>query len=38
MSGTERIIRALGEIPGKRIIVFGDYTLDKYLYIDPSRD
>ena len=38
MSGTERIICALGEIPGKRIIVFGDYTLDKYLYIDPSRD
>lgn len=38
MSETEQIIRLLSKIPQKKIAVFGDYTLDKYLYIDPARD
>lgn len=35
---TDRIIAALGRTQDARIIVFGDYCLDKYLYIDPKRD
>lgn len=38
MIKTEPIIRVLSKIPQKKIAVFGDYTLDKYLYIDPVRD
>lgn len=34
----ENIIRALAGTGQVRILVFGDYTLDKYLYIDPARD
>ena len=34
----DRIIAALGRTQDARIIVFGDYCLDKYLYIDPKRD
>lgn len=32
------ILQALSRAAEARMIVFGDYTLDKYLYIDPSRD
>jgi len=32
------IIDSLGETEKINIIVFGDYALDKYLYIDPARD
>lgn len=38
MIGWEKIARALEHTAQKRILVFGDYTLDKYLYIDPLRD
>lgn len=38
MIQTGAIIESLKKIPQKKIAVFGDYTLDKYLYIDPSRD
>ena len=34
----EKIIRALEGAGQVRVLVFGDYTLDKYLYIDPARD
>lgn len=33
-----RIIDALGRIDGKKIAVFGDFCLDKYLYIDEKLD
>lgn len=33
-----KIARALERTHQIRILVFGDYTLDKYLYIDPARD
>lgn len=32
------ILRALEGVGRARIAVFGDYALDKYLYIDPARD
>ena len=32
------IIKALDRTGEARIIVFGDYALDKYFYIDPERD
>lgn len=32
------IIRALGHTAEARIIVFGDYALDKYFFIDPEND
>ena len=31
-------LNVLENIPQRRITVFGDYCLDKYLYIDPDRD
>lgn len=34
----ERIISSLSRAESIRVIVFGDYALDKYLYIDPRRD
>lgn len=33
-----KIAQALEHTARARILVFGDYTLDKYLYIDPARD
>jgi bifunctional ADP-heptose synthase (sugar kinase/adenylyltransferase) len=33
-----RILAALDEIPSRVITVFGDFCLDKYLYIDPDKD
>mgnify|MGYP002508480786 CR=1 FL=1 len=38
MSDMEIIASALAETGKSRIIVLGDYALDKYLYIDPKRD
>lgn len=38
MIDVEKIVRALAGTGQARILVFGDYTLDKYLYIDPARD
>lgn len=38
MIGWEKIARVLEHTGEVRILVFGDYTLDKYLYIDPARD
>lgn len=32
------ILRALAHTAKAQMIVFGDYTLDKYLYTDPARD
>lgn len=32
------ILQVLGRTAEAKILVFGDYTLDKYLYIDPGRD
>ena len=34
----QKIINSLENIKTKTITVFGDYCLDKYLYIDPERD
>ncbi len=34
----EKIISALSKAENIRVVVFGDYALDKYLYIDPKRD
>lgn len=34
----EKIKRSLSETNRVRVAVFGDYALDKYLYIDPARD
>jgi rfaE bifunctional protein kinase chain/domain len=33
----ESILKVLGNANSKTITVFGDYCLDKYLYIDPAR-
>ena len=38
MIDTEKIARALSRAGQVRIAVFGDFCLDKYLYIDPRRD
>lgn len=38
MIDSVKIARALDRTAQARILVFGDYTLDKYLYIDPARD
>ena len=35
---TARIISSLKDTEKVRIVVFGDYALDKYLYIDPEND
>lgn len=34
----QKIIDSLKNAGRSRIVVFGDYALDKYLYIDPARD
>ena len=34
----ENILKVLDHTSSKTITVFGDYCLDKYLYIDPARD
>ena len=34
----QNIIDALSRAPQAKLAVFGDYALDKYLYIDPARD
>jgi len=34
----DNILRVLDRANGRTITVFGDYCLDKYLYIDPARD
>lgn len=34
----ERILSALDQKREHRVVVFGDYCLDKYLYIDTDRD
>ena len=34
----DAILAVLDKIPERRVAVFGDYCLDKYLYIDPARD
>ena len=33
-----KIIQSLANTSNTKIVVFGDYALDKYLYIDPERD
>jgi len=38
MSDIQTITAALAETGKSRIVVLGDYALDKYLYIDPKRD
>lgn len=38
MINTQKILERLSDTGNSRIIVFGDYALDKYLYIDPERD
>ena len=32
------ILSVLGDVPSREITVFGDFCLDKYLYIDPDKD
>ena len=34
----DNILRVLDEAESRTVTVFGDYCLDKYLYIDPDRD
>ena len=34
----EAILRALDNAPSRKVTVFGDFCLDKYLYIDPDKD
>ena len=38
MTDLQIISSALAETGRSRILVLGDYALDKYLYIDPARD
>ena len=38
MMDAGKIARALDRAGEVRVAVFGDYCLDKYLYMDPSRD
>ena len=38
MQDFQAITHALSETGKSRILVLGDYALDKYLYIDPKRD
>lgn len=38
MTDLQAITAALSESELSRILVLGDYALDKYLYIDPKRD
>ena len=34
----KKIVQSLANTADSKIVVFGDYALDKYLYIDPERD
>jgi len=38
MQQVENILKVLDDASSRTITVFGDYCLDKYLYIDPARD
>jgi len=38
MNKIESIFQVLDQASSQTITVFGDYCLDKYLYIDPARD
>ena len=38
MAPIDNILRVLDQAGSRTITVFGDYCLDKYLYIDPARD
>jgi len=38
MKQIDHILNVLDDINNRTITVFGDYCLDKYLYIDPARD
>ena len=38
MRPVDNIVNVLGGTSSRTITVFGDYCLDKYLYIDPARD
>jgi bifunctional ADP-heptose synthase (sugar kinase/adenylyltransferase) len=38
MKPIDNIFRVLDQASSRTVTVFGDYCLDKYVYIDPSRD
>ena len=38
MQSIDNIFQALDHVANRTITVFGDYCLDKYMYIDPARD
>jgi len=38
MTPIDNILRVLDHANSRTVTVFGDYCLDKYLYIDPARD
>jgi bifunctional ADP-heptose synthase (sugar kinase/adenylyltransferase) len=38
MKQVDNILKVLDNASSRTITVFGDYCLDKYLYIDPARD
>jgi len=38
MNPIDNILRVLDHASSRTVTVFGDYCLDKYLYIDPARD
>ena len=38
MRNVQKIVEALEGAGKVKVAVFGDYCLDKYLYIDPARD
>jgi len=37
-AGVDNILMALDQIPNRAVTVFGDYALDKYLYINADRN
>jgi rfaE bifunctional protein kinase chain/domain len=38
MKRIDNILRVLDNVSSRTITVFGDYCLDKYMYVDPARD
>jgi len=38
MKPVDNILKVLDNVSSRTITVFGDYCLDKYMYIDPARD
>ena len=38
MKRIDNILKVLENVTSRSITVFGDYCLDKYMYIDPARD